>query len=104
MDLGLVVPAALTVSIGLLRGRPWARRPMFALVGGYAFLACSVAAMAVTMYAADDPDASIGMVVGSGISAVVMVALTTYLYRPLLRPLPASARREVRREVHLARR
>lgn len=87
MDLGLVAPAATVVGVGMLRRRGWARRPMFALVGGYALLGASVAAMAITMYATDDPDASLAMVVATCVAATLMVALAGYLYRPLLGPV-----------------
>jgi hypothetical protein len=85
MDLGMVVPAALAVGIGMLRRRSWARRPMYALVGGYTLLAVSVVAMATTMYLTGDPDASLGMVAASGVAALLMLAVAAYLYWPLLR-------------------
>lgn len=72
MDLGVVVPAALVVGCGLLAGRSWARRPVQAIIGGYAFLAASVAAMAIVMYARQDPDASVGQIV---VAATVALAL-----------------------------
>src|SRR5664280_2488564 len=34
-DLGIVVPAAMTVGVGLLRRRLWARKPAYAILGGY---------------------------------------------------------------------
>jgi len=39
-DLAIVVPAALTVGVGLLRRRLWARKPAYAILGGYTY--CSV--------------------------------------------------------------
>lgn len=95
MDLGIITPIALVVGTGMLRGSPWARRPMYALVGGYALLGASVAAMALTMYVSDDPDASLGMVGASTAAALGVLALAAYLYRPLLRqlrPLPTPKR------------
>jgi hypothetical protein len=92
MDLGIVAPAALVVGVGMLRGAAWARRPMYALVGGYALLAASVAGMAITMYVTDDPDSSPAMVAASVIAAVIMSALATYLYRPVLRRAPRAPR------------
>lgn len=85
MDLGIVTPVALVAGVGMLLRRPWARRPVYALLGGYALLGASVAAMAVTMSATDDPDSSLGMVAASSVAALVLIALASYLYRPLLR-------------------
>lgn len=80
MDLGLVVPAALVVGWGMLQGRQWARRPAYALVGGYTLLGASVVAMGVTMYATGDPDASSGMVLASGVLTLALAALARSLY------------------------
>ena len=84
-DLGIVVPAALAVGVGLLRRQPWARKPAYAILGGYVLLAWSVAGMAWTMLASTDPDASV-------VVALVMTALAAagtvfayFLYRPLFR-------------------
>jgi len=84
MDLGLVTPVAVAVGIGLLRDRAWARRPMFAIVGGYALLGVSVAAMAAVMLLADDPDASLGTLAGSVLTAALLLALAGTLYRGVL--------------------
>ncbi|HZJ06183.1 MAG TPA: hypothetical protein VFD59_12030 [Nocardioidaceae bacterium] len=53
MDLGIVTPVAVTVGVGMLGRRSWARRPMYAIVGGYALLGTSVAAMAGVMLGTD---------------------------------------------------
>ncbi|MBN9102628.1 MAG: hypothetical protein J0I49_31690 [Pseudonocardia sp.] len=99
-DLGLVVPGALVVGIGLLRRRIGARTPASAILGGYVLLGWSVAGMAWTMLVSGDPD-------GSAVQAVVMTAISAagsvfawFLYRPLFRtdapasltPAPAGAR------------
>jgi hypothetical protein len=86
MDLGVVVPAAVTTGVGLLRAAPWARRAAYALLTGYDCLAVSVTAMAVLMLVKDDPDASAGLAVGFGLVTAVLVALTVALYRPLDAP------------------
>jgi hypothetical protein len=90
MDLGILVPAALAVGVGMLRRRPWARRPMLAIVGGYALLGVSVAAMAVVMSLRGDPDASVATLVGSVAAAVILVGLAGYLYAATL-ALPDAA-------------
>jgi hypothetical protein len=86
MDLGVVVPAAVTTGVGLLRAAPWARRAAYAMLTGYDCLAVSVTAMAVLMLVKDDPDASAGLAVGFGLVTAVLVALTVALYRPLDAP------------------
>jgi hypothetical protein len=74
MDLGIVVPVAVTVGLGLLAGRSWARRPMQAVLGGYAFLATSVSAMSLVMYANKDPDASLTQAtVALGVALALLV-------------------------------
>ena len=85
MDLGMVVPAAVVTGVGLLRGAVWARRPMYAILGGYTLIGTSVAAMAITMLVNADPDASAGMTTAFVLFAGVFWALTLALYRPLLR-------------------
>jgi hypothetical protein len=84
MDLGIVVPAVVVTGLGLLRGRPWARRVMYPLLTGYACLAISVLAMALVMLARDDPDASVFLAAGFGVFAGALVALLIAWYRPLV--------------------
>ncbi len=85
MDLGIVVPAAIAVGVGALRHRPWARKPVYALLGAYVLIGASVAGMAITMAARHDPDASAVTVVGSTLLAVSLAGVTAYVYRPLFR-------------------
>ncbi len=82
-DLGIVVPAALAVGVGLLRSRPWARQPAYAILGGYVLLAWSVAGMAWTMLANDDPDGSLVMALGMTVLAGAGTVFARALYRPL---------------------
>lgn len=83
MDLGIIVPIAIAVAVGLLRRRAWARTPAYALFGGYALLGTSVAGMAITMKLNDDPDASVGVLVGAVIMAGLLIALAYARFRPL---------------------
>ena len=83
MDLGIVVPAAIAAGVGLLLEAGWARKVMYAVYGGYALLAVSVAGMAITMYGNDDPDASLGNVIAFTLFALLFVAFAAWLYRPL---------------------
>ena len=85
MDLGIVVPAAITVGIGALRHRPWARKPVYAILGAYTLIGASVAGMAITMVVRDDPDASVATVIGMSALAGSLAAVTWYVYRPLFR-------------------
>ena len=96
MDLGIVVPAAVAIGLGTLAGRDWARRPLRAVLGAYGLLATSVAAMAVVMYARDDPDASLAAVVVASLVAVALLSLTVSLHRSTSRrPAVAAQPREL---------
>jgi hypothetical protein len=83
MDLGLVVPAALTTAVGLWRHRGWAARAAHVVFTAYTCVGLSVACMALVMLAHGDPDASPAMAAGFGLFALAFVALTVALYRPL---------------------
>jgi hypothetical protein len=91
-DLGIVVPAALVVGVGLLSGRRWARTSAYAIVGGYLLIGWSVAGMAVTMMLDGDPDASIGLVAGFTALAVSLSIFAWFLYRPLVVASATSSR------------
>ena len=85
MDLGIVVPAAIAVGIGALRRRPWARKPVYALLGAYTLIGASVAGMAITMAARHDPDSSAVTVIGATVMTALLAGTTCYVYRPLFR-------------------
>jgi hypothetical protein len=85
MDLGIIVPAAVAVGVGALRHRAWARKPVYAILGAYTLIGASVACMGITMSLRDDPDASLATLIGMTLLAVVLGAVTCYLYRPLFR-------------------
>jgi hypothetical protein len=90
MDLGIVVPAAVAIGVGLLRQAEAARRAAPVLLTGYTCLGASVAAMGLVMVATGDPDASVGLSAGFGVFAAVLAVLTALLYRPLLAAGPAA--------------
>jgi hypothetical protein len=97
MDLGLVAPASLLMGIGLLRGRSWARNPAAAVLGGYALLGWSVAAMGWSMLRGGATDASLGLAVGATAVAAAVTGYAGVLYRQLFRrsgsaPAPARVR------------
>lgn len=85
MDMGIVVPAAITVGIATLRHRRWARKPVYALLGAYTLIGTSVAGMAITMVARRDPDASTATAIGSVLLTALLAGLTCAVYRPLFR-------------------
>ena len=84
-DLGIVVPAALTVGIGLLRGQVWARKPAYAILGAYVLIGWSVAGMGWSMLISGDPDASVAMVAAVTAIASAGAVFAYFLYRPLFR-------------------
>jgi hypothetical protein len=89
MDLGIVVPAAVAIGIGALRHRPWARKPVYAILGAYTLIGASVAGMAIMMGLRHDPDASTATLVGMTSVAAMLAAVTWYVYRPLFRRVRA---------------
>jgi len=84
-DLGIVVPAALTVGIGLLRRQVWARKPAYAILGAYVLIGWSVAGMGWSMLISGDPDASVMTVVAVTAIACTGAVFAYFLYRPLFR-------------------
>jgi len=84
-DLAIVVPAALTVGIGLLRRRVWARKPAYAILGAYVLIGWSVAGMGWSMLISGDPDASVAMAVSVTAIASAGAVFAYFLYRPLFR-------------------
>jgi len=84
-DLGIVVPAALVIGVGLLRHRAWARKPAYGILGGYTLIGWSVAGMAWTMLLNGDPDASSTMVVAFTAISAALTVFAYFLYRPLFR-------------------
>ena len=94
MDLGIVVPAAVAVAVGLLRHRPWARKPTYAILGAYTLLAASVTGMAAVMSLTGESDASAATLGGAAAMTLALAAFSVRLYAPLFRPpaTPAAPR------------
>lgn len=84
MDLGIVVPVLTAVGVDLLRCAAWAQKAAYGIVGWFALLGSSVAAMSVVMQGKDDPSASTTNTIAFGFFALVGLALATRLLRPLL--------------------
>jgi hypothetical protein len=83
MDIGIFLPATAATCFGLLRGRPWAQKAMYAVVGWFGLVGSAVAGMAVAMYLKDDPNSSgITTVFMTGLGLAFMT-LALWVYRPL---------------------
>lgn len=86
MDLGIVVPAALVIGVGLIRHAAWARRPAVALLGTYTLLSTAVTGMAVVMLANGDPDGTVVNVVSFGLFTLLIGGLAARVLGPSQRP------------------
>jgi hypothetical protein len=80
LDLGVVVPATVAGALCLLRGSVWARKSVYAIVGWFALVPPSVAAMAIVMLVRGDPDASAGQATVLTAAAAVFAAFAVRLY------------------------
>ena len=85
LDLGVVVPATAVSGVALLRGRRAAHRALYAVLGWFALVPVSVAAMGLAMLTNDDPYASTGQTVALTGVSVLFAALAVWIYRPVLR-------------------
>lgn len=90
LDLGVVVPATLVAGIGLLRGIRLAHTALYGLMGWYALVPPSVAAMSATMVINDDPRAVPGQAIMLGAVAILFAGLAVWIFLPLLRPHPTA--------------
>lgn len=93
-DLGVVIPVMLVVGVGLWRGRTWATRASFAVVGWAALVPVAVAAMAVWMLIDKQPSASLPAIGLMSAMAIAFLLPGVVTLLPLLkrhrpgRPLP----------------
>lgn len=85
LDVGVVVPASLATALGLVRDRSWARPAAYAVLGWFTLVPISVAAMALSMLAAGDPNADVGTAAMLSVAAVVFTAFAAWAWRPVLR-------------------
>ncbi|MBW3633309.1 MAG: hypothetical protein KY456_09800 [Chloroflexi bacterium] len=86
LDLGLVVPAAAATGMGLLARAPWARKALYGVVGWFALVPPSVAAMSIVNLLRSDPNAAPGDTVVFVVVTAVCWAIAVWLYRPLFAP------------------
>jgi hypothetical protein len=85
LDLGVVVPATLVASLQSWRGTDAGRRGVAAVVGWFALVPPSVAAMALVMLARDDPHASAGTALLLTAASVVFAVVAVRVLGPLVR-------------------
>jgi hypothetical protein len=85
LDLGVFLPATVAACVGLGRGAPWAHKALYTVVGWFGLVGPAVAAMAITMYARDDPNASGANVIFMTALGLVFAALAIFFYRALFR-------------------
>ena len=84
LDLGIVVPCTVAAGVALMRGAAVGQRGLYALVGWFALVPPSVTAMAVVMWAREDPHASVPTVLMLSAATLVFGALAWHTLRPLL--------------------
>ena len=86
LDLAVVSPVAVASGLGLRAGVNWAARGALTVVGWFALVPPSVAAMSLAMVANDDPNGSAGRAVAFVLFAVVFAAFAVWFYWPLAAP------------------
>lgn len=84
LDLGLVVPGAVTAGLALLRGTPSGDRAVYAVLGWFALVPPSVASMALVMVARDDPFGSVSTAVLLTAVSIVCMAAAAAVFHSLL--------------------
>jgi len=84
LDLGIVVPCTVAAGVAVMRGTGVGRRALHAVVGWFSLVPPSVAAMAVVMWAKNDPNASIPTVLLLSAASVAFGAVAWRQFRPLL--------------------
>jgi hypothetical protein len=75
-------------ALGLLRNVRLAQPALYALMGWYALVPPSVAAMSATMVVNDDPNAVPGQAIMFVVVAIVFASLAVWIFLPLLRRHP----------------
>lgn len=92
LDIGVVVPTAVATGVGLLRGSRWARKALFGVVGWFALVPPSVAAMSIVKLLRADPNGSVGDTAVFAIVTVIFWSLAALLFRRLFASSPRPAR------------
>jgi hypothetical protein len=84
LDLGIVVPCTLAAGLVLMRGAAVGQRALYAVVGWFALVPPSVAAMAFVMWVRNDPHASVATVAMLGVASMIFGAFAWHTVHPLL--------------------
>lgn len=85
LDLGVFLPATVAACVGLVCGTPWAHKALYTVVGWFGLVGPAVAAMAITMYLKDDPNASGGNVVFMTALGLAFAVFALFVFKPLFR-------------------
>jgi hypothetical protein len=85
LDLGIFLPATVLTCMALLRGRPWAEKALYLVVGWFGLVGPAVASMAIAMYVNDDPNATLGNAIAMTILGLAFAMLAVSVYLPLFR-------------------
>lgn len=85
LDLGILAPFTIAAAVALLQGARWGAKALHGIVGWFAFVAPSIAAMSIVMLWNNDPFASVGSTLVLVASAIVFGWLAFLLNRPMLR-------------------
>jgi hypothetical protein len=86
LDLGVVVPGTVAAAVAVLRGSRLGTAAACAVVGWFALVPPSVAAMGVAMLVRDDPYAAAPQVVVLGVAALLFAAFAVWVFGTLLGP------------------
>jgi hypothetical protein len=84
LDLGVVVPCTIGAALLVMVGAASAQRACYAVIGWFALVPPSVAAMAAVMWVRDDPHASMPTLVMLAAAAAVFGAVALRTFQPLL--------------------
>jgi hypothetical protein len=85
LDLGVFLPLTVCACVDVIRGRRWGKKALYAVVGWFGLVGPAVAAMAITMYVNDDPNASGGNAVFMSVLGGAFLVLALFVYWPLVR-------------------
>lgn len=89
MDLGLFVPVAAAIAVGLWRGSEWAIAALIGLTGWYLLVTVAVGAMSITMVVNDDRYASNGQLALFAGLTLAMIAYAIVLAKTVASGSPS---------------
>jgi ABC-type multidrug transport system fused ATPase/permease subunit len=84
LDLGFALPATVAAIVGFRRGASWAHRALYSMVGWFSLVGLAVAAMAIAMYARDDPGSSLRAAIFMALLGLALTAIAVGLGGPIL--------------------